>query len=182
LQRRVDKDEAALGVRRKRSVPSATTTEDALIPFRSKLLGFGAMVPITASAAGAALVPPFRAGFVPRAAIVWSGTVLAFLGGVRRGLSFRMAGGPRPRQLGGMARSFGLAFAALLSPRPAMSCLLLAAGFSEVAIIDPQMAEHGEAPEFFTDLRPTQMALGVASLLVLAVLLRGSSGAAKSDG
>ena len=143
-----------------------------MIPFRSKLLGFGAMVPLVVSAAGTLLVPAFREGFVPRAAIVWSGTVLAFLGGVRRGLSFRTVGGPRPGQLDGMARSFGLAFAALLSPKPTMSCLLLATGFGDIAISDPKMAEHGEAPTFFAELRPAQMTLGVASLLVLAALLR----------
>ena len=144
--------------------------EDALIPFRSKVLGFGAIVPIVASAAAAGFAPPLRSRLVPRAGIVWAGTVLAFLGGVRRGLSFRTPGGPRPRQLAGMARSFGLAFAALLAPRPRVSCLLLAAGFADLAANDPIMAEHGGAPEFFAELRPVQMTIAVASLLALAAL------------
>ncbi len=154
--------------------------EAALIPFRSKLLGFGAVVPVLASATAAGLAPPLRTGFVPRAGIVWAGTVLAFLGGVRRGLSFRTPGGPGERQLAGMARSFGLAAAALLSARPRLSCLLLAAGFTDVAVNDPVMAEHDEAPEFFAELRPPQMALAVAGLLTLAILLRSDAAGSRS--
>ena len=141
-----------------------------LIPLRSKVLGFGAMVPIVAAATTAAILPPLRGGFVPRAGIVWAGTVLAFLGGVRRGLSFRTPGGPHPRQLAGMTRSLGLAAAGLLSPQPRWACLILAAGYTDVAVDDPIMAEHGEAPAFFAELRPAQMMLGVAGLLTLAAL------------
>ena len=126
------------------------------------------MLPVMAAAGAAWLVPPLRRGVVPRAGVVWAGTVLAFLGGVRRGLSFRNPGGPQPRQMAGMARSFGLALSALLSPNRAASCLLLAAGFADIAIDDPAMAEHGEAPAFFAELRPAQMTLAIASLLVLA--------------
>lgn len=147
-----------------------------MIPVRSQVLGFGAMVPLAAAAGLAGMAPTARTGPVPRAAIVWAGTVLAFLGGVRRGLSFRNPGGPTARQMGGMARLFGLALAGLLSPSRPVSCLVLAAGFADVAMDDPRMAEAGEAPPFFAELRPPQMAVAVCSLLLLAAMTRRRAG------
>ncbi len=59
-----------------------------MIPIRSQVLGFGAMVPLVTAAGLAGVAPTLRTGLVPRVSVVWAGTVLAFLGGVRRGVSF----------------------------------------------------------------------------------------------
>ena len=142
----------------------------ATVPPLGLFLGFGAIVPVAATALLSAVVPASRGGPVERAGIVWAGSVLAFLGGVRRGLSFRQPGGPAPDQMTGMLRLFAWAFAGLASPWRKLSCLLLAAGFADVAIRDPELAREGEAPSFFAPLRPPQMALAVGSLLLLAAM------------
>jgi len=154
--------------------------ERALIPLRSLALGFGAMVPLAAAAVASVAVPALRVGPVPRAGIVWGGTVLAFLGGVRRGLSFFTPGGATRPQMFGMARLFGFAFAGLLSPSRPLACSLLALGFADVAVKDPELAQRGNAPAFFAELRPPQTAIAILSLLVLAAVSTPRGGSSET--
>lgn len=138
------------------------------VPPLSALFGYGAMIPLAASAAAVWLLPAPWPAIALRLGLVWAGAILAFLAGVRRGLSFWTEGGPTSAQLLGMLWLFALAFLALASPWPAASCALLLAGYASVAILDPAAARHGEAPGFFASLRPPQMLIALVSLAALA--------------
>ena len=138
------------------------------VPPLSALFGYGAMIPLAASAAAVWLLPASWPAFALRLGLTWAGAILAFLAGVRRGLSFRTAGGPTAAQLLGMLGRVALAFAALALPWPAASCALLLAGYASVAVLDPEAAQHDEAPSFFARLRPPQMLVALVSLAALA--------------
>lgn len=70
-------------------------------PAVSVVLGTAAIVPqIVGSLASLILVA--EAHWITQAVTVWSAAVLCFLGGVRRGLSFRQPGGPTLAQLAGL--------------------------------------------------------------------------------
>ena len=138
------------------------------VPLLGALFGYGAMIPLAASALAVWLSPAPWPAVAMRLGLVWAGAILAFLAGVRRGLSFRTEGGPTAAQLLGMLWLFALAFAALASPWPAASCGLLLAGYASVAVLDSVAARHGEAPGFFARLRPPQMLIALVSLVVLA--------------
>jgi hypothetical protein len=100
--------------------------------------------------------------------VIWAGAVLAFLAGVRRGLSFHTAGGPTRTQLLTMLWLFGLAVFGLLSSWLVISILLLLIGYGSIAVLDLIAASQDEVPSFFARLRPPQMLLPVISLLLLA--------------
>lgn len=134
-----------------------------------RLLAYAAMLPIAAGALGAWAA---RSPALARATISWSGGVLCFLAGVRRDLSFRQRGGPTFSQLGPMLWLFVLGIAALLSPRRMPALVLLLLGYGSDAVIDPRAARRHEAPRYFARLRPTQMMLPIASLLLLLILER----------
>jgi hypothetical protein len=55
----------------------------------------------------------------------WGSAILIFLGGVRRGLSFRTPGGPTKAQIATMFWLFGLGLLALLSPSTLVALALL---------------------------------------------------------
>ena len=137
------------------------------VPPLGALLGYGAMLPLAAGAIGVWLLPAPWTALLLRCTLVWGGAILAFLGGVRRGLSFRTEGGPTAAQVLGMLWLFALAFAALVMPWPAPSCALLLVGYASVAILDSLAAQDGEAPGFFARLRPPQMLVALASLVLL---------------
>jgi hypothetical protein len=143
-------------------------------PVLSLLLGYGAMVPFAAAAAGAWLFYGERAWFVVFAAL-WGCAILCFLAGVRRGVSFRMAGGPTLAQIATMLVVFGLGFCAMsaffLLRSTVLTLAMLAVGYALLAVLDPIAARHGEAPLFFAGLRPAQMAIAVVSLVALIVRL-----------
>ncbi len=144
-------------------------TEDpkASTPWISFLLAYAAMLPIVAGAVASLLVGPGVAAALIRLTIIWSGAVLCFLAGVRRGLSFRQPGGPTAAQLGVMMGEFVLATAALLSPWRALALSLLVLGYGSLALLDPAAARRHEAPVYFARLRPTQMLIPVVALIVL---------------
>lgn len=146
--------------------------ESAQVPVLGLLLGSGAMVPFVLGAA-AAWTGPEQASAV-RLTIVWGGAVLAFLAGVRRGLSFRTPGGERPAQLGTMLALFVLALAALVVPWPVVSVILLMVGYGVIAVADPIAARRREVPLFFARLRPVQMVVPVACLgaVLVCILFR----------
>jgi hypothetical protein len=142
--------------------------DTASIPPLSLFFGYGAMMPLAVAAVVVWLVPLQWAWPIAQAGVIWAGAVLAFLAGVRRGLSFHTAGGPTRTQLRTMLWLFGLAVFGLLSSWPVISILLLLIGYGSIAVLDPIAASQDEVPSFFARLRPPQMLLPVISLLLLA--------------
>lgn len=142
-------------------------------PQLSLVLGYGAMVPFVILAVAAWVLDGRRATWAVTGMVLWGAALLAFLGGVRRGLSFRTVGGPRFAEIATMFWLFVLALAAFAVPAlPALVLLLI--GYASVAVLDPPAARHGEAPRFFARLRPVQMLIPIGSLLagVARVLIR----------
>lgn len=150
-----------------------TVTERPEVPWLAVLFGYGPMLPFVA---GAALAWWRRDALGETAAhltLLWGCAVLLFLSGVRRGLSFRTAGGETAMQVATMLGLFGLGLAALLAEsagRPALAAILLIAGYGAIALLDPVAARRGEAPLFFVRLRPMQMPLALLGLAALLAL------------
>ena len=145
-------------------------TERPEVPWLSIVLGYGPMLPF---ALGAAAVWVFT-GAVRMEAIVlttiWASAILAFLAGVRRGLSFRTEGGPAIAQIATMFCLFVLALVALIAGEHgflATSIACLTVGFAAMLLLDPIAAARGQAPLFFARLRPPQLAIAVVSLAAL---------------
>lgn len=130
----------------------------------SLFLAYIAMVPTASGAAAASL---FRSPAIARLTIAWAGAILCFLSGVKRGLSFRQKGGPTAMQLGSMLWLFVPGALALLMPWRIPSLVLLLLGYGSEAVLSPLAAERDEAPRYFARLRPVQMMVPVASLLLL---------------
>lgn len=136
-------------------------------PVLSLFLGYGAMIPFVLGALAAWIVAGEATDLAVDIVIIWGGAVLTFLAGVRRGLSFRTEGGPRPAQLGVMVWLFGLGLGALVAPWPLVSLILLLAAYASLPVLDLMAAQRGEVPPFFARLRPWQMAIPLVCLLVL---------------
>ncbi|WP_102108277.1 DUF3429 family protein [Oceaniglobus roseus] len=147
-------------------------TETPRIPRDGLLLGWGAMVPF-ALLAGAGWWDAGWTATAAAAARLWGAAILLFFSGVRRGLSFRTEGGPRPRQLVVFALLFCLGLGALLLPvLPAL--LLVAGAFAAMAAEDVEAARRGEVPLYFRRLRPPQMTFAVLSVLLCAGMAWGA--------
>ena len=138
-------------------------------PWESLLLAYAAMVPIVGGAVACLVVTGATAGVAVHLTIIWSGAVLCFLSGVRRGLSFRQEGGPLLSQLATMLWLFVLGAGSLLSPFALASLVMQLLGYSTMAIYDPRAAQDGEAPRYFQRLRPVQMLIPIVSLIVVIV-------------
>jgi hypothetical protein len=145
-------------------------------------LGFGAMSPIAASAALALSRSAGLARLGRVASVIWSASVLLFLAGVRRGLSFRQPGGPTTGQIAStlwyfVAGAGALTAAVLNDFRGALRIplLFLLGGFSTLAVFDRQAAKKLEAPPFFSRLRPVQMLIPIAALSLVLLLQRRDS-------
>ena len=155
-----------------------TVTEQAEVPWPSLVLGFG---PVGAMAAGAALAwltrDPLRL-VVIRLTIIWAAAILAFLAGVRRGLSFRTEGGPAPAQMVTMLVYFTLSLSTLIAlafDLLRLSIWPLLIGYAIAVVADPLAGRRGQAPLFFVRLRPTQMMVAVLSLSAVLMILLTSS-------
>ena len=140
------------------------------VPWLSIVLGYGPMLPFVVGAGTSWAVRGFWHGEVVLVTMIWANAILAFLAGVRRGLSFRTEGGPAVAQIATMFCLFVLALASLLAlthgfTRVAVGCTLL--GFAAIMVLDPIAARDGQAPLFFARLRPPQIAIAVVSLVVL---------------
>ena len=148
-------------------------TEDPLTqaPLESLVLAYAAMVPIAFGAVACLVLNGWGAVLAVHLTATWSGAVLCFLSGVRRGLSFRQEGGPLVSQLGTMLWLFVLGAASLLSPWPAVSLGLQTTGYATMAFYDPLAARRGEAPRYFQTLRPAQMLIPVISLMLILLSL-----------
>lgn len=139
-------------------------------PWHSLLLAYLAMVPPALCAILAWGVPPQSGADFLRFGILWCGALLCFFAGVSRGLSFRQPGGPSFGQLAGLCL-FVLGVFALACPAPAMALLALLAGFGFLQLHDPDAAEAGEAPRYFSRLRPVQMLIPLVSVFLLLLRL-----------
>ena len=149
-------------------------TDDRLptTPWESVVLAYAAMAPILAGAMACLLLHGNAAAIAVHLTVTWSGAVLCFLSGVRRGLSFRQMGGPRLSQFATMLWLFALGSASLLSTWAPLSVALQILGYGTMAMYDPVAAREGEVPLYFQRLRPVQMLVPIASLaMVLASLV-----------
>jgi hypothetical protein len=137
------------------------------IPTSSLILGYGPVLPLPIAAILAwTLAPPFPT-VVTWLAIWWAASILIFLAGVRRGLSFRGDDEVPIAPLIAMAWLFLLGAGALVAATPLMSLVLLAIGYASVAILDPISVRRGDAPPHFARLRPPQMGLALIGLIGL---------------
>lgn len=134
------------------------------IPLLSLVLGFGPAGVILVSGGLALLEWPWALVFGQ----AWSAVILIFLAGVVRGLSFFTQGGPRPGQLAIMAWRFACGSAALILP-PVLALPVLAVGYLSALLYDPFAARTGAAPRYFAKLRPPQMLVALAGLLLLLI-------------
>ena len=135
-------------------------------PWQSLVLAYAAMLPIVAGAL-TCLLSRGSAVLAVHLTVSWSGAVLCFLSGVRRGLSFRQPGGPVLSQLATMLWLFVLGIASLLSPWAVLSLALQILGYATMAIYDPIASREGEAPRYFQRLRPVQMLVPIVSLALI---------------
>ena len=136
------------------------------IPPLSLLLGYGPMALFPLLGLATWFAPPWPAFLAAQASQAWAGVMLVFLAGVRRGLSFFTDGGPRPAQIATMLWLFLAGCATLTLPLP-WALVLAIVGLGSVAVLDPRAARRGEAPAFFAQLRPPQMAVAVIGLLAI---------------
>lgn len=142
------------------------------VPLDAIVLGYGPVLVFPVAAASVWLVPGETALLVAVLAQLIGGALLCFLAGVRRGLSFRTTGGPRPRQILSMLWLFLAGLAVVMLP-PVSGTSVMIAGFLTIFLSDPGAARRGEAPLYFARLRPPQMAIALAGqVALLAGLLR----------
>jgi hypothetical protein len=151
------------------AIPSRSDDNDPRVPALSIVLGYGPMLPIVFAAIGVWLLPPPWPIVATALALLWSASILIFLAGVRRGLSFRTPGGARPVQLVTMIWYFLLGVGAFAVSNVSTSLVLLILGYVSVAILDPIAARRQEVPAHFARLRPLQMGLGVLALLAILI-------------
>ena len=140
-------------------------------PWESFLFAYAATVPLVAAAIAVWWLAGDTRAIILQLGVRWAGAVLCFLSGVRRGLSFRQAGGPTLAQLAAMLWLIVLGAVALLSPWPFVSLLLELIGYATLALADPVAARRGEAPRYFARLRPVQMLIPLACLVALLARL-----------
>lgn len=151
-----------------------TVTERPEIPVGSLVLGYGPASVIALNALAVWLAPAAIRPALAQLTIVWAAAILVFLGGVRRGLSFRTEGGPTTSELVATFVYFGLGFCALLLlllGQVAPSVGLLFVGYAAAIVAEPRAARAGHAPLFFERLRPTQMLIAAVGLGVLFAAL-----------
>lgn len=144
------------------------------VPWLSVVLGYGPMLPVLAGAGLSWITSGVLRAEIVLLTTLYASSILLFLAGVRRGLSFRTADGPHVAQIATMFGLYGLGALALLATSQGLAIAattLLLAGFASVLVLDPVAARNGEAPLFFARLRPPQTAIAVASLVLLLASL-----------
>lgn len=140
---------------------------DPRVPWASIVFGYGPMLPLAAAALGAWLLPRPWPGIALLLAITWAAVILVFIGGVRRGFGFGQDRASTLAEVVAAIAYMGLAFAALVVPRPSAACALLVVGYVLAALLDRRAALAGDAPLHFARLRPPQLFLGALSLAAL---------------
>jgi hypothetical protein len=159
---------------------SIRITEPRRIPAESLFFGGIAMVPFPLGAA-LSFLPGNWGLLFAELTLLWGVSILTFLAGVRRGVSFRTMHGPTAAQLGMMMWLFLLGAGALVltalsdlfggRAADAAAAAMLAVGYASMIVLDPAAARHGEAPLFFERLRPVQMIVPSVSLVFVLVAL-----------
>jgi hypothetical protein len=148
-----------------------TAHEPRRIPWLDIVFGFGPMVPIAVGAAAAWWLNGQPLDYlVALFTLLYAASILLFLAGVHRGVSFRTEGGPRAAQIVTMLILYGLGLLSLFSAVmgkavPALAMLIL--GYAAIGILDPIAARAGEVPLAHARLRPLQMPIAVVSLAAL---------------
>lgn len=138
------------------------------IPRTPAILAMGPVLLLPLLGLVALFLPTRTAGIPIMMGQIWGAALLIFLAGVRRGLSFFTEGGPRPRQIATAIGLFVLGLAGLLLPLQA-ALVVLIVGFAAIGVLDPRAAPRGEVPAWFARLRPPQMAVALAGLLLFLV-------------
>ena len=157
---------AASGPEERRKIE---VVESNRIPSLDILFGFGPTLPFVAGAALAWWLPQPPRMIALQFVALWGSSILLFLSGVRRGLSFRTDGGPTWPQMVTMLALFCLgigSLAALLIDALPVALIVLLAGFGAVFVLDPIAAHRGEAPLYFSKLRRLQMPIILLALVV----------------
>ncbi len=131
------------------------------------ILGVLGVLPM-AMLAGAAFALPAYRPLIRSIDLAWTGCLLAFLSGVRRGLTFSEAGGGRASELFTMLAVFFVGVLTVFL----QSFWVGAVGIAAVGVLDAMAARRLEAPDYFALLRPLQMLAGAAALALAAVVLR----------
>ncbi len=135
-------------------------------------LAFGAVAPLVAGAVAAWTTGGSTRDLAMSLAIIWGGAILAFMAGVRRGLSFRTRDGPQGAQLAVTLWIFALAFGSMVALRPLTSLILLIVGYASLLLsAGAAAAAHADASLAFGSVRPVQTAVAVLSLCVVAARL-----------
>ncbi len=138
------------------------------VPWLSIVLGFLPMLPFAIAAGLICVAQGVHIILLATATLWWGGSILCFLAGVRRGLSFRTPGGARLSEIISMLWLFVLGATALAFPVTVIGLMVLFAGYVSIAILDTLAARHQEAPPFFAKLRPLQMAIPILCLPIVA--------------
>jgi hypothetical protein len=136
-------------------------------PALSLFLGLAAMLPVGIGTASAWMLRDEAARKAATLTTLWGGSVLLFLAGVQRGLSFRTPGGPKAAQISTSLGLFALGLGAVALPRTTASAAALLAGYAAEACLDSRAARAGEAPLFFARFRPVQMLIPILSFAAL---------------
>ena len=145
-----------------------TDPRDPVPPPASLVFGHGAMIPLVLAAAGAWLLPGGWPPVAVRLAVIWAALILAFVGGVRRGFGFAAPTAGTAAEIAAAVAYFAFGGLALVAmPYPVVALWLVAVGFVAVALFDGRAARRGRAPAHFARLRPPQMLVGAAALVVL---------------
>ena len=142
-------------------------------PAASLTLAYAAMVPTAIGAVAVLAGPNASRRAIQHATILWAGGILCFLAGVRRGLSFRQPGGTTLGEATTMLTVFSLGAGGLLLPKRRLAPLSLLAGYGAIAAADVVAGRTGEAPPYFSRLRPWQMSVPLLSLGAMLMRRRG---------
>lgn len=141
------------------------------IPWLDIVFGFGPMLPIVAGAAVAWWLQGQPLDYlVALCTLLYSASILCFLAGVHRGVSFRTEGGPRLSQMVTMLVLYGLGLGSLFAAvmgKAVIGLSMLILGYALIAVLDPLEARTGSVPLAHARLRPIQMPIAVVSLAVL---------------
>ncbi len=141
------------------------------IPWLDLVFGFGPMVPIAVGAAAAWYLQGQPLDYlVILVTLLYSASILCFLAGVHRGVSFRTEGGPRLSQMVTMLVLYGLGLGSLITVvtgKIVFGLSMLILGYALVAVLDPLEARSGAVPLAHARLRPIQMPIAVISLAVV---------------
>jgi hypothetical protein len=133
------------------------------------ILGSLAIAPVVLAAVVIFFAPIELTEWISFRTAAWSGALLAFLAGVRRGLTFSESVGARDDEILSMLWIFACGILAISLPYQTPSLLVAIIGFFSVGILDWRAARSQEAPRYFLIFRPLQMFVVVAALTVIVI-------------